>query len=464
MPTPQEVFKAQQDLSNFEDKLHAEGASTTAGQQSEFMARREAVARKQAEIGGKVYRVPAENLNDLSVRLEKLSKRAAKLGMDPVTYEKVATEDQEIKNHETVMKVINWVYIILRGKAPTVEGYIFVAALDHTFQHESGDPVLIRKSPMLAEKFESLDITEYRHAESKCDHCGYQRNRNATYLIFNSAEDKMMQVGSTCVKDFIPGANDPNRVARYAEFLMGLDYDLDMGGSEGGASKSARSAWYIVDYLAHVAACIRVNGWTGRGQVQYGGGPATADQAWTNLNPQNKFERDNQISLEDDDFVVAQQALTWARAMGNKDELSEFEHNMMVVTSSEYMPRKGDGIVAYAVEGFHRHLGKEVERKAEEERTANAEPCPQGRALITGTVLKRDVKHNDYTGDVRHVMWVLDDRGFKVWGTIPSSIINVNEGDKIRFTANISPKEEEPTIGFYKRPTQAEVIKEVANA
>ena len=94
----------------------------------------------------------------------------------------------------------------------------------------------------------------------------------------------------------------------------------------------------------------------------------------------------------------------------------------------------------------------EQEREAERE---NAEPCPTGRVEITGTVLKLDSKENDY--GTRNVMTVKDDRGFLVWGTVPTRLWP-ERGDRVTFTAAIEPSDRDEFFGFYKRPTKAEVI------
>jgi hypothetical protein len=95
-------------------------------------------------------------------------------------------------------------------------------------------------------------------------------------------------------------------------------------------------------------------------------------------------------------------------------------------------------------------------------------------------------------------MLVKDDRGFKVWGSIPSCLqlfdIEVSEeieadhverirnnghdvkhvdgkwilttqqqrsldkGDRVRFTATVTPSNDDAKFGFYKRPTKAELV------
>lgn len=55
-------------------------------------------------------------------------------------------------------------------------------------------------------------------------------------------------------------------------------------------------------------------------------------------------------------------------------------------------------------------------------------------------------------------MLVQDDRGFKVWGTVPGSIA-ADKGDEIKFVANVEASDDDPKFGFFKRPRKAVTLK-----
>ena len=62
-------------------------------------------------------------------------------------------------------------------------------------------------------------------------------------------------------------------------------------------------------------------------------------------------------------------------------------------------------------------------------------------------------------------MLVRDDRGFKLWGTVPASLgyselgeHSLTKGDRISFTATLEQSNDDPKFGFFKRPTKAELI------
>ena len=86
-----------------------------------------------------------------------------------------------------------------------------------------------------------------------------------------------------------------------------------------------------------------------------------------------------------------------------------------------------------------------------------AEPCPTGRVAITGEVLSTKWQDSAYGRSLK--MLVKDDRGFKVWGSVPSSM-NPNRGDRITFMAAVQPSQDDEKFGFFKRPTKAMFLDE----
>ena len=104
-----------------------------------------------------------------------------------------------------------------------------------------------------------------------------------------------------------------------------------------------------------------------------------------------------------------------------------------------------------------------AQRDAEKEL---ADDVPTGRMEVSAEVLKVDWKENGYGG--RLVMTVKTDGGYLLWGSVPSSITDVDNpdgtrrqldrGDKVKFTATIEPSDRDPKFGFFKRPSKATVV------
>jgi hypothetical protein len=97
-----------------------------------------------------------------------------------------------------------------------------------------------------------------------------------------------------------------------------------------------------------------------------------------------------------------------------------------------------------------------AERDAAEKLTAI--PAPSGTVEVTGEVISTKWHDSDYGTTLKWT--VKDDRGFKVWGTVPTGI-TVNRGDRVAFTANLTVSDRDEFFAFAKRPRKAVVINDV---
>jgi len=133
---------------------------------------------------------------------------------------------------------------------------------------------------------------------------------------------------------------------------------------------------------------------------------------------------------------------------------------------------------AYIRRNFWRNIAKgirkavwEAERQAEHDA---AESISAGKQLITGTIIS--TKLVDGFGYNQRVlkMVVKDDRGFKLYGTVPQVIIDeavkrphslgaqawdyeVLKGQRVTFSATVQASDDDDKFGFFKRPTKAAI-------
>jgi hypothetical protein len=102
----------------------------------------------------------------------------------------------------------------------------------------------------------------------------------------------------------------------------------------------------------------------------------------------------------------------------------------------------------------------DAERAARDKAHEEGEDAPEGRVVITGTVLSFKWQSSDY-GDVLKML-VQDDRGFRVWGSVPASLDDAEREDRISFTATVTQSNDNTKFAFFKRPTKAVVLEEEA--
>lgn len=101
-------------------------------------------------------------------------------------------------------------------------------------------------------------------------------------------------------------------------------------------------------------------------------------------------------------------------------------------------------------------VARDAERAAE---AAAARPVVEGRQVITGEILSVKVVENDFGGTIK--MTVRDDRGFRVFGTMPGALAgdhSVQAGARVELTATVKASDRDKDFGFFSRPAKASVL------
>jgi hypothetical protein len=91
----------------------------------------------------------------------------------------------------------------------------------------------------------------------------------------------------------------------------------------------------------------------------------------------------------------------------------------------------------------------ETARKKNEEDALPKTNCPEGKIEISGIIMGFKQQENEFGTSLK--MIVRDNRGFKVYGTVPRDY-DSQKGDTITFTATICPSNTDQYFGFFKRP------------
>lgn len=237
------------------------------------------------------YLIPQENLARLREKLEKLNKKAKKLGVEPIRLE-VLPEPVDEVNEETG-EVSRSYRVLVEGEAPSLNGWEFVATINHLEEAN-----LLRAVP-------GKEIPRhFRDVPSWCQHCKQSRKRNDTYVVRKIENDEHLQVGSSCLRDFL-GHPDPHGYARWAEYLAEFDEFARSMGERG--ESGGYQLFDLEHYLYYVSAVIREDGWVSRKMASdsYGERTATADIAWNFLTNRNIPENEKPEILDEDRKLVS---------------------------------------------------------------------------------------------------------------------------------------------------------------
>ena len=136
---------------------------------------RESTINRVEDISRDNIIVGVSGFDTLKSKLVEINKNAAKWGLPAVTMEIIKEEDIKIAKGGGLDAYKKRYTVKIDGKSPRIEGYEFIAKIEHT---DGGN--LINISPNSSIK--NLP-TEYRDADAKCDVCNSKRERLNTFII-----------------------------------------------------------------------------------------------------------------------------------------------------------------------------------------------------------------------------------------------------------------------------------------
>jgi hypothetical protein len=237
------------------------------------------------------------------------------------------------------------------GTAPSYGGFTFLARIDRV-----GDSFTIANAPGVEHVERSLVHP------GECDHCGMNRQRNNTYLVRNDETGETVNVGSTCIKDFLGWD------ASVTFFAEGDVEPVEQGG-----------AYYAPQYsvdtiLAFSIAAIRAHGWVARSS--YTGQP-TADLVLMVLSGRRLTEREAEIARALRAHAPEAEALAAeVKAFILSDDFngtSTYVDNLKVIAAQDAVTGREVGLLASAPQAYTRHLGQAAERKAKAAKTEGSD-------------------------------------------------------------------------------------------
>lgn len=334
------------------------------------------------ETTTETYEIVEDRFEECKERIERLNKRARKLGVPGLTYEvtgrfvkDVDTGREDWKLDPIVLKV-PFVTVEVTGATPKIAGYTFAATIEHT---KAGN--ILHSVPGAGLEAPA----RFRETGRVCEHCGYVRDRKDTYLVFHHESQTWKQVGKTCLKDYLGEDVDAflNRLGWWNEIALFGEVDPDEWGWGGG--HRCEPLYHRSEFLRAVAILVRTEGWVSRTKARASNEmlTATADRALWLLSPSvNRDDANDKHKVwsksTPEDAETAQKTLEFVRTewLGKPvQERSEYEHNVAAAIADgdeeDTVSRRQAGLVGSAVFCYYRAVEKEIERKEEEKNLLN---------------------------------------------------------------------------------------------
>lgn len=384
----------------------------------------------------------------LEAKLVKVNKRLAKLGAPPaaLTFGEVA--EREERDDWTGFKRVwrEFDTVTVTGVEAKFAGWTGVATLDHSLlpvgwvQTDSEAEALVSKFPGQ----EDTEVPDrFRFRGPVCDHCGVEiRTRKLTILFVNESGD-WMQVGTSCVRDFI--GVDPATVLWLAAPAFGGSDDEEMFSS--GGSREVPP----LEFLIAAAEVTRLFGFVkSRPDSAYD----TPTRQECNTLCRYRLTDADKKRYADVDYArgeaEARKIIAWVESSADG---SDFMRSARIAVTAWKVNDKTEGILAALPFCYMREMGRIADREAK----AAAKPGRPddfvgevgAKLTVEGVVTFRDVFEPYHVyGPPSYLVVVTTDTGHVV-KTLGSgqTLWQAEVGDRITMTGKVKELDDHAVYG-----------------
>lgn len=314
----------------------------------------------------KIITILADRLPEARKELDKLVRKAARYGNPDVGYsvgEVFWTEERRMRfdGKEVVTRGPDRVNLTIVGEAPRVGSYEFLAKIEHS---DAGNILDLMPGRTVG--------TRFRSTKSMCEHCHTDRRRNETFVLRNVDTGAEVQVGRTCLKDFLGYCNPAEIAQRFAFFKAIQDESEESWGGRGWGDTVP-----VDEAIALTFAAIRLWGWSSKGAAQVTGNRATADNVRLVINPPFNLYKDYNRELlqlqkelkaefrDPADWLEAVKVLDWLAQGGAGD--GDYGYNLKTICARGVVEGKRMGLVCSAVQAYERAMERQVKLAADRE-------------------------------------------------------------------------------------------------
>lgn len=296
--------------------------------------------------------------------IARLNKRAAKIGINPITFikgEKTTATRTSIfvmdgEESERSYPVTVFPYEIT---LPAFEDYRWqlVATITPVEQGPTRSFVDAHVSNFDTKKWEQVD-------PCKCDHCHASRTRNLTYVVQNKDSAQQLQVGRQCFKDYV-GHEGLIKLEFQALLVTMFKDGEDFGGSGG---SSGIHLIGVRDVIKAAEALKELSGsWMYNDKDEYSGeivADGTHRQAAKFIKGQYNVALSEFITKNDSRLTAeADLAIEQIKEIDFNGEDEEFGRTLQYCANFEFVPASKASLVAYAGQ-FLRNRAARAAREA----------------------------------------------------------------------------------------------------
>lgn len=355
----------------------------------------------------------------LKQRVTDLNKKAIKYKVAPLEIEEIGSEfvyilRPEFKDmqfgpgildtpsgKEQYMMPVKRFKLRIKGEPPDIEGYEFIARLEHT---NAGNFIYTNPKSSVP----NLPI-EYKSMNQHCDVCKTNRDRNDTFVIKMIQDDParfpdkkagdLLVVGRNCLARFLPGVS-VNGLVMWTKMIDNINDDVqaagemdEYGGEGGGGSRRNYEGretllhWILATYLytGRYISKKQANIDTEAGKPTI----STLERALGEMHPFKANPEDYPVyyKMKEDDFqakvnTMAEEFDQWLptkdfdKMAQEKPDFSDFFHNLKLVSAEDFIRGNHFGFFSALVQLFLRDKSDIEKKKQTALAMASKPPSP----------------------------------------------------------------------------------------
>lgn len=375
------------------------------------------------------YDLTAEQLEATREKIAKLNQRAAAKGLGgavELSWEHVAVTDTD---DFTGMKRTRMVYrTTVTGKPLAYQGWEFLATLD--WDEYAG--LVVRALPG------AVAIEREGLREGWCDHCKATRARRVTYVVREQATGRQIQVGRSCVKDFLGWAPTPAFLDAHTP-------------ADGWFGESGHSDFTPLTVLAYAWAVIKLEGFVPTSQHW---STSTRDLVSQALYPNRRSAQDRAFAekmrpLADEATERAGEILAFLLS----DDFSggsDYVLNLKSVAAGAMVNPKYLGLLVSAPQAYAKHQERTLIRERQQAEVAESQwvgtPADKAAGVkatrLTVTVTVRTLRYinGDYGTSTLYTLLADDGNLYKWFAS--SDVLGDREGARFKIIGSVKKHEE----------------------
>ena len=309
------------------------------------------------------FRITESQKTSLATDVIQFNKLADKLGCPRATLTETEVGPGMDPNHKVdVIKDITWHIpqvkffdIELTGGFVVAGDYTFVGAIHYSTVDK--ETTLVMLDPSVPDT--------YKDSLPTCDHCNTKRKRKITFIMKSNVDGSMMQIGSTCLKDFL--GYDVSDLLKALKFCtkfsnIGSNYPHTWNTR---TKKTIIHQYGVHEILMLTNAVIRQFGWhTKQSETHV---PTAEVVARICGNPEGHeaefwLQKVNENRNDPTDKHMANAVVKWADEAHSN---SEYMYNVRSVISGGTVTTRQFGILCSAVNSYKSHVKRMLEAQNE---------------------------------------------------------------------------------------------------